>query len=375
MIAFKFYPMSPIRPIINYLFRRKKYITLCFFLIRFLFLTPLVAQAQDKGLSGEIGGLQTALEQVYDTMIGKCAELIGIGQAIAGFAALWYVGARVWRHIAKAETVDIYPLLRPFAIGYAILLFPSVIALINGVLQPTVSGTAALVNDSNQAVATLLQAKQDALKNSSDWQMYVNDNGSGNLEKWEALSGEADSGVLSGISNRVKFEMAKSSYNLKNSIKVWLSEILQTLFESASLCINTIRTFYLIILAIFGPLAFGLSVFDGFGQILANWLARYINVFLWLPVANIFGSLINQLQQAMLKLDISQLNSSGQTSFGPTDSAYIIFLILAIAGYFTVPSVTNYIIQASSPGVHRVVTRSLTQIRESFGIKTVNHVA
>jgi conjugative transposon TraJ protein len=361
--------MSPTRSFINCCLRRKKYITLCFFLIRFLFLTPLVAQAQDSGLSGEIGGLQATLEQVYDTMIGKCSELIGIGQAIAGFAALWYVGSRVWRHIAKAEAVDIYPLLRPFAIGYAIVLFPAVIALLNGVLQPTVSGTAALVNDSNQAVATLLQAKQEALKNSNDWQMYVNSSGGGDLEKWEALSGEADSGVLSGISNRVKFEMARVAYNMKNSIKVWLSEILQTLFEAAALCINTIRTFYLIILAIFGPLVFGLSVFDGFERTLTNWLARYINVFLWLPVANILGSLIGQIQQAMLKIDINQLNNAGQTSFGPTDSAYIIFLILAIAGYFTVPSITNYIVQASSPGLHQVVTKSMTQIVQSFGLK------
>jgi len=243
-------------------------------------------------------------------------------------------------------------LLKPFGIGLAILLFPYVIALINGVMQPTVSGTAALVTDSNQAVATLLQQKQDALKNSTDWQMYVGADGSGNLDKWEALSGEADSGVFSGVSNRVKFEMAKASYSLKNTIKVWLSEILQVLFEAAALAINTVRTFYLIILAILGPLAFGLSVFDGFGHLLTNWLARYLNVFLWLPIANLFGSLISQIQQEMIRLDIAQLNSTGQTSFGPTDSAYIVFLLLAIVGYFTVPSIANYIVSGGGMGAH-----------------------
>ena len=248
--------------------------------------------------------------------------------------------------------MDVYPLLKPFGTGLAITLFPYVIALINGVMQPTVSGTAALVTDSNQAVATLLQQKQDALKNSTDWQMYVGSDGSGSVDKWEALSGEADSGVFSGVSNRVKFEMAKASYNLKNTIKVWLSEILQVLFEAASLAINTVRTFYLIILAILGPLAFGLSVFDGFGHLLTNWLARYLNVFLWLPIANLFGSLISQIQQEMIKLDIAQLNSTGQTSFGPTDSAYIVFLLLAIVGYFTVPSIANYIVSSGGMGAH-----------------------
>ncbi|HWK02424.1 MAG TPA: conjugative transposon protein TraJ [Puia sp.] len=315
-------------------------------------LCPVLSQAQDSGLSGEIGGLQATLQQVYNTMIVHCSELIGVSRAIAGLATLWFVAARVWGHIARAEPVDVYPLLKPFGIGLAITLFPYVIALINGVMQPAVSGTAALVNDSNQAVATLLQQKQEALKNSNDWQMYVNTDGSGNLDKWEALSGEADSGVFSGVSNRVKFEMAKASYNLKNSIKVWLSEILQVLFEAAALAINTVRTFYLIILAILGPLALGLSVFDGFGHLLTNWLARYINVFLWLPIANLFGSLISQIQQEMIRLDIAQLNSSGQTSFGPTDSAYIVFLLLAIVGYFTVPSIANYIVSGGGMGAH-----------------------
>jgi len=133
---------------------------------------------------------------------------------------------------------------------------------------------------------------------------------------------------------------------------VWLSEILQVLFEAAALCINTVRTFYLIILAILGPLAFGLSVFDGMRHILTSWMAKYISVFLWLPIANIFGSLINQIQEEMIKLDIAQLQASGQTSFGATDSAYIIFLILAIVGYFTVPSIANQIVHAGGQETH-----------------------
>lgn len=305
-------------------------------------------------IANDISGLQGVLKQAYDTMIVHCRELIGIGQAIAGFAALWYIGSRVWQHIARAEPVQVYPLLRPFGIGIAIFLFPSVIGLINGVMQPTVAGTAALEEHSNKAVAVLLQQKQEVLQQSNDWQMYVGTDGSGNLDKWEALSGDADSGVFSGLSNRVRFEMAKAGYNMRNSVKVWLSEILQVLFESAALCINTVRTFYLIILAIFGPLAFGLCVFDGFGHIIRDWLARYLNVFLWLPVANIFGALISQIQQEMIKLDIAQLNASGQTSFGPTDTTYIVFLIMAIAGYFTVPAITSYIVSGGGIGMRKI---------------------
>ncbi len=315
-------------------------------------LMPDVTWAQDGSNLSSAGGLQGVLENVYNTMIGNCSALIGVGSGVAGFAALWYIGARVWGHLARAEAIDVYPLLRPFLIGIAISIFPSVIGVINGVMQPTVTGTAALVDNSDGALAALLAAREQALQQSADWQMFVGPAGSGDKEKWEELSGEADSGLFSGLANGVKFQLAKAAYNLKNTVKVWLSEVLQLLFEAAAVCIDTVRTFYLLILAILGPLAFGLSVFDGFHHTLANWLGKYINVFLWLPIANIFGAVIAQVQQQMAQLDINQLEVSGQTTFGPTDSAYLIFLVLAIVGYCTVPTIANYVVHAGGLTAH-----------------------
>lgn len=101
------------------------------------------------------------------------------------------------------------------------------------------------------------------------------------------------------------------------------------------------------VLSILGPLVFGIAVFDGFQHTLTVWLARYINIYLWLPVANIFGSIIGKIQEQMLRLDISQINTSGDTFFSRTDIGYLIFMIIGIVGYFTVPSVANYIVHAS----------------------------
>ena len=308
----------------------------------------------------DIGGLQAVLTQVYDTMIANCAELIGVSSAIAGLGTLWYVAGHIWVDIAEARPVNVRPLFRPFLIALAISFFPSVIGILNGVLQPTVDGTSALAGNANQAVATLLQEKQLVLQQSTEWQMYTGAAGSGNLDKWEQLSGEADSGVFSGLSNRVKFEMAKASYNMRNSVKVWMSEFLETLFEAAGLCINTVRTFYLIILAILGPLALAFSVYPGLEGSLTHWLSHYIHVFLWLPVANLFGSLIAQIQQEMIKLDITQVAATGQTSFGSTDAAYLVFLLMAIVGYFTVPSITRFIVRTGGMGLNLWRTNLIT---------------
>ncbi len=67
---------------------------------------------------------------------------------------------------------------------------------------------------------------------------------------------------------------------------------------------------------------------------------------LWLPVSNIFGAIIGKVQENMLKLDISQVQTAGDTFFSSTDTAYLIFLIIGIIGYFTVPTVANYIVSA-----------------------------
>ena len=310
-------------------------------------LFPLFSKSE--GLADDIQGLQGVLNNVYNEMLPMCSQLIGVARGIAGFGALWYIAARVWRHLANAEPVDFYPLMRPFGLGLAILLFPTVIAVINGVMNPVVTATGGMVKNSDIAIAKLLAQKQAAIEKTDTWQMYVGDDGEGDRDKWYKYTHPDDpngdkEGVFSGLGNDVKFAMDKASYKFRNSVKQWMSEILQVVYEAAALCINTIRTFYLIVLAILGPLVFGIAVFDGFQHTLTTWLAKYLNVFLWLPVANIFGSIIGKVQENMLKLDIQQVQSAGDTFFSSTDTAYLIFLLIGIVGYFTVPAVAGYII-------------------------------
>lgn len=330
-------------------------------------LLPLMSQAQSGGgIAGEIGGLQKVLEQLYNQMLPMCSQLIGVGRGIAGFAATWYIASRIWRHLANAEPIDFYPLFRPFVLGFCIVIFPSVIGMINGVMQPTVTGTAAMVSNSDKAVADLLRQKEAAMKNTETWKMYVGDNNEGDKDRWYKYTHDGadpdDQGMFESIGNDIRFAMDKAAYNFSNSVKRWMSEVLQVLFQAAALCINTLRTFQLIVLAILGPLVFGIAVFDGFQHTLTAWIARYMNVFLWLPVANIFGAIIGQIQEQMLQLDLSQIQQSGDTYFSPADVGYLIFMLIGIVGYFTVPSVANSIVHAGGMGSMLQKVTSITSI-------------
>lgn len=314
---------------------------------------PIWSRAQDDGsLAGDIKSLHGVLDQLYSEMMPMSSQLIGVGRAIAGFAALWYIAYRVWGHLARAESIDFYPLFSPFVKGFVILIFPSFIAMVNGVMKPTVTGTEKMVNNTDQAVAALLKQKEEAIKTTDPWQMYVGESGSGDRDKWYKYTHPdkevSDERWYQKVGNDVRFALAKISYNFRNAVKEVIAEILQLLFAAVSLCINTMRTFNLIILAILGPLVFGLSVFDGFNHTIRHWLARYLNVFLWLPIANIFGAVIGKIQENMLKIDLSQIDQTGDTFFSRTDMGYLIFLIIGIFGYTTVPSIANYIVFVTS---------------------------
>ena len=59
---------------------------------------------------------------------------------------------------------------------------------------------------------------------------------------------------------------------MKKSIRDFFREILELLFQAAALVIETVRTFFLVVLAILGPIAFALSVWAGFPNPLTQWI-------------------------------------------------------------------------------------------------------
>jgi len=327
--------------------------------------------ARADGVADGISQMQPVLDNLYDEMMPLCSQLISVSRGIAGFAALFYIGSRVWRHLANAEPIDFYPLFRPFCLGFCISFFPLVLDMINGLLKPTVTATAAMVEGSNKSIAILLKMKAEAIKETDPYKMYVGQNGEGDKQRWlKFLHGlpndaaDVDEGMIEGIGTDISFAMAKAGYRFRNNVKEWMSEILNVLFQAAALCINTIRTFQMVVLSILGPLVFGLAVFDGFQHTLTGWLAKYLNIFLWLPVCNIFGAIIGKLQEQMLKLDLSQIGSTGDTFFSASDTGYLIFMIIGIVGYFTVPTVAGLVVNVGQSGA---LVEKMTTMVQSAG--------
>src|SRR5699024_11588305 len=143
--------------------------------------------------------------------------------------------------------------------------------------------------------------------------------------------------------------MERFGYKTEQSVKNWFRNLLEILFQAAALVIDTIRTFFLIVLSILGPIAFAISVWDGFQSTLTQWLTRYISVYLWLPVADLFSAMLAKIQSLIIEKDIEML---ADPTFIPdtSNTVYVIFMIIGIVGYFTIPTVTGWVIQAGGAG-------------------------
>lgn len=96
-------------------------------------------------LGTEFENLHQILRNAYDEMIPLCADMADVARVIAGIGALFYISLKVWQALARAEPVDVYPLLRPFALGLCIMFFPLVLQAINGILSPVVVGTSTIL--------------------------------------------------------------------------------------------------------------------------------------------------------------------------------------------------------------------------------------
>jgi len=299
-------------------------------------------------LSIEFETLHQILRSLYVEMMPLCSNMAGVAKGIAGLGALFYVSSRVWQSLARTEPIDVYPLLRPFAIGLCIMFFPTfVLGTINGILSPVVQGTNQMLQSQTFDMEGYQKQKDKleydaAMKNPETAYLVSNEEFDKQLDELGWSPG--DLATMAGM------YIEKGMYSMKKSIRDFFRELLEILFQAASLVIDTIRTFFLIVLAILGPIAFAISVWDGFQSTMTQWITRYVSVYLWLPVSDLFSTILAKIQVLMLQNDISQLQNNPNYSIDSSNLVYIIFLIIGIIGYFTIPTVAGWIIQAGGMG-------------------------
>jgi conjugative transposon TraJ protein len=270
--------------------------------------------------------------------IGHARILVDMARAIGGIAAFFYISKRIYEQLIADNPVSLLPLLRPFALVLVITFWGP---FINLLLVPTKGLTnlsEAVYADKKHIVKQKLEEKQQAIL-STDLPLFYE-----NEEKEAALWDK-------GINLLLTTYNIVSGRALQNQINFYIMDairqILESLFEVLVYLVAFLRTVFCILLVIFGPLVFAISIFDGFQDNYLQWIARFINVNLYLPIALLILSLVQEILIFVLDAEIAQITA--MTIYRP-QLFYVSSLIVPVCGIIgmaMVPKIASWIVQAS----------------------------
>lgn len=321
----------------------------------------------------DVGNIIQGLTDKVESYAGQIGNLMGV---ICGIGALLYIGSKVWKNMANGEPLDIFPLLRPFVIGFFVVNFSLVKAPVDFLIERverlnysylerifgTVEDRAKAIGQKAAADASARKAKKDAeraelLKNKNSLERILE-----NLKDGAEVVGQAVGGNFTiGLSSILTGILSGLAHALK-SVIVWYYQYVSLIYRC--------------ILGLFGPVAFTIAMFPGFKDGVMNWFAKYIAISLWPVVFTLLSFLIGSIQTELL---VSSAFSSEWYNIGLALSAAewqaLLLDLIEIAVYLTVPAIVGWIIpngDASSAlgGVKAIVSSVMMVAGAALGAAT-----
>ncbi|MFC5410719.1 hypothetical protein ACFPMF_15460 [Larkinella bovis] len=287
----------------------------------------------DYGFYSKFESFEKTITQAYQEVLQGMGHFGDVAAGIAGIASFLFIGFRVLRHLAYAEGVDVWPLLRPFAIGFLALNFTIVTDFVGAMIKPLQAATQQMVDVQTSRVQQI-----EALRLQKQH------------EKLLELNKQIDDTSLWQTGQYINLLVEKYRTYINEGFDAFLKNLFYAFFLAVRLVILTVQAFFLIILTMIGPLAFAIAIFPGFQDSHLLWIARFIQVSLWFPLANILGSIVGYLQGKVLALQYLELTNNVPPEGQSGDTIYLVFMIIATLSYLTIPTIASYIISSSGVG-------------------------
>nr|WP_320154044.1 hypothetical protein [uncultured Draconibacterium sp.] len=277
-------------------------------------------------------------DTLVDSGVNHARILVDMARAIGGIAAFFYIAKRIYEQLIADNPVSILPLLRPFALVLVITFWGP---FVNLLLAPTKGLThlsEAVYADKKHIVKERLEDKQQAILSTDLPLFYENEEKEADL--W-------DKGVNLILTTYNIF----SGRAIQNQINFYIMDatrqLLESFFEVLVYLIAFLRTVFCVLLVIFGPLVFALSIFDGFQDNYLQWIARFINVNLYLPIALLILSIVQEILIYVLEMEIAQINAMLIYEPKLFFVSNLIVPVCGIIGMAMVPKISSWIIHAS----------------------------
>ena len=296
-----------------------------------------------SGASGAITSIEEAADALFDTMLPEFSSFMAIGQAIGLIGALFYVFYRLWAHQARNEAIDIFPLIRPLVISMLLLSYPG---LYSGLVyvgrtlnEATQEMGASRRDDVEQQVITNAKTRIQNLTNANNPPPVAaaEDNRS-----WFQLMTDA----VMGMSNSISSAAADAvNFVIDTTVNYVLMALFRLIYFIVIIGLKIISTYFLIILGIFGPLTIGLGCFDWFYSSIAAWVGRVLHTLLWIPIANMYGFILDSFHLSSLTVEFQQLQ--GNPGMPSSSIANLLFYAVGIFGYLLVPKLATWVLDST----------------------------
>ena len=321
-------------------------------LLLLLYLTGTPLSAQGTYANYGLSNMDNLLEGVYNAVIQNAAVFVSIASVIGAIGAIILISSHVYSRLLRGSAVELSAVLRPFVVLLGLVFYLPLITTVNALLSPTVYATKGMVQDENRVAEDVLNRLADVRAQTEAYAVYEGADGLGDFDKYLEVNDLVDDTGTLGmhrLGQSIQFSMESAMYRLRNQFRQLVFWLLGWVYSASIFIVNTLRTFTLSVLVLIGPLALSFCLFPGFQGSFTNWLGRYVTVYLWLPVANIFGFIIGRVQIQFTELAIQSAAAGGYADAGmtATDGLYFILLLTGVVGYFAVPTITSYMISAS----------------------------
>lgn len=289
-------------------------------------------------------------------MMPLCGQMMIVAKALAALGCLVSVGMVSIKAMADNEPFNPWAYLKPVSLGFCILFFDAlVVGSLDGILQPIARATSAIA----EMQEVDFYAKSDQLEERAS-RLSANPQVVYYMTKDEQKAGETVAeNDLEEVKPKDYGEIARKELAADIEYKkTWIMKILESIIQvfsyAAKMIINIVGTFFLIILAILGPLAFAAACFPPLENSFTNWLTHYITTSLWLPIANLLTAVLSRANCLLCEQQLEAVESTGAVN----SILMLAMMVVGIFGYLSVPSLANWIVQAGGSGSF---SRNLTQ--------------
>ena len=283
----------------------------------------------------------TTLDQIRAAVIsGELGAVMSISAILAAMMAAAVI-LKISSDYIQGQGVGIWQLVRPLVLLALVCQFNTlVLSPLNSLVNLFTRDLAATVNIStkeyiSQWSSNMTYVEAYNLKSIDDKQTAA-------LEELEKSSrsgiGKFFTKIWEGLKKFCRDLLSVTSFTVEAIVSAALFFIVKMLlFAQQILC-----ALYLTIAGLIGPLVFALAIVSGYAQGIKAWIARYIQIAMWIPIGYIIMYINLQIGNVFMRNVVDAGGASLSTGW-----FMVVLQVVALVSVASVPKIAAWVIEST----------------------------